>query len=105
MSIVLTIIIAIAMFAAFAYTLLVTVGYDNFSGITLELDNMYNNTREIADAVVNQLEKEGKQCEILEVGNGYPKLLVDGKKYILTFKMASMVGFPTQVVQLKRCKE
>ena len=39
------------------------------------------------------------------MGKGYPKFLIDGKKYVMIYKMASMRGFPMQVVQLKLCKE
>ena len=48
---ILTIIIIILMAIAVGYTFLVTIGYDNFKGITLQLDEMYTNTAEMACAV------------------------------------------------------
>lgn len=104
MSILIIIIIMLVFGAVMFYTNMVTFGYDNFKGITLELDEMYNNDTEIAYAAVEELRKRGKECEIVELGKGYPKLLVNGNKYSLTYKMASMRGFPVQVVQLKLCK-
>ena len=98
-----TIIIIILMFVAVAFSGLVSIGYNR--GINIVLDKFYTNTTEMAYATVEELKKEGKQCEILEIGNGYPKLLVNGKKYILVNNMASAAGFPTQVIQLKIYKE
>lgn len=100
-----TIIIIIFMFSAVFFSWLVTVGYDNFKGITLQLDQMYNNPTEMAYATVKGLRESGKECEIIELGKGYPKLLVNGKKYTLTHKMASIYGVPMQVVQLKFCRK
>lgn len=102
---ILTIIITVLMFIAVGYTFLVTTGYDNFKGITIQLDEMYTNTGEMAYAVFSELRKQERQCEIMEMRKGYPKFLIDGKKYVMTYKMASMQGFPMQVVQLKLCKE
>jgi hypothetical protein len=100
MEIFITIIILAVMFIVF----LVTTGYDNFNGITLELDEMYTNTDEMACAVLEELKKQRRECEIIEMGKGYPKFLIDGKKYLMTYKMASISGFPVQVIHLKICK-
>lgn len=102
---VLEVFIGVLMLSAAAYSFLTSTGYDNFKGITLELDTMYDNTTEMAHAAVEELRSRGKQCSILETGNGYPKLLVDGKRYVLIGKMASAKGFPVQVAQLKPVKE
>jgi len=32
--------------------------------------------------VIQELKKKGKECEILEMDKGYPKLLVNNKKNI-----------------------
>lgn len=101
----LSILALVAMLAIVWYTFLVTTGYDNFKGITLQLDDMYSNTNEMACAVSDELIKQGKECEIVEMGESYPKFLVDGKKYVMTYKMASIKGLPVQTIQLKICKE
>lgn len=99
-------IISIAiMLVVVGYADLVTTGYDNFKGITLQLDEMYKNTGEMAYAVFEQLTKQGKECEIIEMEKGYPKFIIDRKKYVMIHKMVSMKGFPVQVIQLKICKE
>lgn len=86
------------------YLFFITMGHDNFRGITLQLDDMYTNKNEMARAVFQELKKQGRDCEILENGPGYPKLLVDGRKYLMTYRMGSIYGIPMQVVHLKICK-
>lgn len=95
----------IAMGLAVGYSYFVAIGHENFKGITVVLDKVYNNTSDMAYAVRDELENKGKQCEIVELGDGYPKLSVDGKKYVAVGKVASMEGFPVQVIQLKVCKQ
>lgn len=102
--IIVTIIVCVLMIGAVTYSAFVSLGYENFRGITIELDKVYNNTSEMAYAARDELKRRGKQCEIAELGNGYPKLLVDGKKYTAAYKFASVKGFPVQVVQLRVCK-
>lgn len=79
------------MLVVVCYANLVTTGYDNFRGITLQLDEMYTNTNEMACVVFEELKKQGRECEITEMGKGYPKFSIE--------------GFPVQTVQLKICKE
>jgi hypothetical protein len=100
-----TIIITILIVITLGYIFLITIGYDNFRGITLQLDDVYTNTSEMACAVFNELRKQERECEVIEMGKGYPKFLVDGKKYLMTYKMASIYGVPMQVVHLKLYKE
>lgn len=102
--IIVTIFVGILMFGAITYSVFVSFGYENFRGITIELNEVYDNTSEMAYAARDELKRRGKQCEIVELGNGYPKLLVDGKKYTAAYKFASIKGFPVQVVQLRVCK-
>ncbi|MHC1683888.1 MAG: hypothetical protein AB6733_13190 [Clostridiaceae bacterium] len=97
-------IISILMFLAIGFSFFVTVGYENFRGITVELDKVYDNTSEMAYAVRDELKHRGKQCEIVEIGKGYPKLLVNEKIYTANYKVASVSGFPVQVIQLRPCK-
>ena len=66
-----------------AYAGFITLGYDNFRGITIQLDKVYKNTAEMASATFEELKKQGKECEIIEMGEGYPKFIVDGKKYVM----------------------
>jgi flavorubredoxin len=62
------------MFIAVVYSGLVSIRYDNFKGITLELDKIYSNTSEMEYATIEELRKRGKECEIEELRKGYPKL-------------------------------
>lgn len=87
------------------YAILVTMGYDNLRGITIHLDEIYSNTKLMACAVFEELEKRGKECEIIEMDEGYPKFMINGKKYVMVPKMASWRGFPIQVAQLRICKD
>jgi hypothetical protein len=105
MEMILSIVAIIAMMLAVGYSVLVTTGYNNFRGINLQLDDMYKSTDEMAFEVYEQLKNKGKECEILETGKEYPKFLINGKKYIMIHKIASMRGFPVQAIQLKICKE
>jgi flavorubredoxin len=105
MEMIIGIISIIVMVVILGYTGLVTTGYDNFKGINLQLDEMYTSSNEMAYAVFEELKKQGKECEIIESGKEYPRLLINSKKYIMTSKMTSMTGFPAQTVQLKICKE
>ncbi|MEK6264311.1 MAG: hypothetical protein N2B06_06020 [Clostridium sp.] len=105
MEIILCIVAIVAMMVAVGYSVLVTTGYNNFRGINLQLDDMYKSTDEMAFEVYEQLKSKGKECEILETGKEYPKFLINGKKYIMIHKIASMSGFPVQAIQLKICKE
>ena len=98
-------IVIAALLVVIGYTFLVTTGYDNFKGINLQLDERYTNTNEMACAVFEKLTKQGKECEILETGKEYPKFLINGKKYTMIHKMASMRGIPVQAIQLKICKK
>lgn len=95
---------SVLMFLAIGFSFFVSVGYENFRGFTIELDKFYDNTSEMAYAVIDELKRRGKQCEIVEIGKGYPKLLVNEKKYIASYKFASVSGFPVQVIQLRPCK-
>lgn len=66
---------------------------------------MYKNSDEMAFQVFEKLKEQGKECEILETGKEYPKFLINGKKYIMMHKIASVKGFPVQAIQLKICKD
>lgn len=101
----LIVIACIGIAALLGYVFLSTTGYDYIHGITLQLDEMYTNINEMADAVLEELKKRGKNCEIIEKGNGYPKFLIDGKKYQLIDKMACVGGAPLQSAQLKLIKD
>jgi len=87
------------------YAGLVTSGFDNFRGITLQLDDVYNNPKKMACAVFEELQKRGKECEIIEMDEGYPKFLIEEKKYVMVPKICSFKGIPYQVVHLKLCKD
>lgn len=104
MNTIVIVIVGIGIAALLGYTFLSTTGYDYFHGITLQLDEMYTNINEMADAVLEELKKQGRKCEIIETGNGYPKFLIDGKKYKLIDKMACVGGAPLQSAQLKLIK-
>ncbi|PRR81844.1 hypothetical protein [Clostridium vincentii] len=86
------------------YLGLFTTGYNNLRGITVELDELSTNTNEMAYAVYEKLKDQGKECEIIEMGEGYPKFLVDKKKYSMLPRTGSWRGFPVQIVQLRPCK-
>ena len=105
MTMILEIVLGIVMVVILGYVGLVTLGYDNLRGITLQLDEMYTDINEMACVVFAELKKQGRECEVIEMGKGYPKFMVDGKKYIMISKMASVRGIPVQTVQLKVCKE
>jgi hypothetical protein len=104
MEMILCIIAIIAMMGAVGYSVLVTTGYNNFRGINLQLDDMNKSTDEMAFDVYEQLKSKGKECEILETGTEYPEFLINGKKYTMIHKIASMRGLPVQAIQLKICK-
>ena len=99
------IIAIVALLVVIGYTFLVTTGYENLRGINLQLDEIYKNKDEMAYAVFEKLTEQGKECEILETGKEYPKFLINGKKYTMVHKMASMRGIPIQAIQLKICRE
>lgn len=99
------IIALLAMMGIVGYSVLVTTGFDNFKGINFQLEKIYKNTDEMAFEVYERLKRKGKECEILETGKEYPAFLIDGKKYIMIHKIASVRGFPVQAIQLKICKE
>ena len=100
-----TIIISILIIAVLGYIFLLSIGYDNFRGITLQLDEVYTSIDEMTCAVFKELRKQERQCEVIEMGKGYPKFLVDGKKYLMTYRTVNMGGVPMQAVQLRLCKE
>lgn len=102
MEILIGIILTVIFLMVAGYVFLVTTGYDNLKGINLQLDEMYSDTNEMACAVFAELKKQGRECEVVEMGKGYPQFLVDGKKYLMTYKMASISGLPVQTIQLKK---
>lgn len=84
----------------------VVTGYNNFGGITLQLDDYYTDVNEMASAALSELKNQGRQCEIIEARAGeYPKFLVDGSKYVMIYRMASVARVPVQVIHLKRIYE
>lgn len=100
-----TYIIAILLSLVLSCLLLITVHHITTGGITLELDEMYSSINEMACAAYEELKKQGRQCEIIEIGKGYPKFLIDGRKYFMMPRMTSVYGVPMQVVQFKMCRE
>jgi len=84
------------------YAFLVSTGTDNFKGINLHLDNMYKNNIDMAKAVLEELKKQGKKCEISRFDRNFPEFIVEGKRYFMSSRVVAMAGIPTQVVQLKR---
>lgn len=67
--------------------------------IVFELDERYFNLKDLRDAAVDHLKKQGKSCEILE--NNI--LLINKKKYYLTDRTISS-GVPVQQVVLSKIK-
>jgi hypothetical protein len=72
------------------------MGYQK-GNITLTLDDRYTDLRKHADAIIRELEKEGKKAEY----KGNRNFLVDGKAYVFIERTVPIGGVPTQQTILK----
>lgn len=100
-----TVLLKILAIIGVCFIYILVLGYDNFGGITLQLDDYYTNANDMASGALAELRKQGRQCEIIGTKTGeLPKFLVDGKKYVMVYKMASAAGVPVQTIQLKRIR-
>lgn len=80
--------------------------YDNPNGMDIQLGKVYENTTEMANALLEKLKSEGKKCVMLESKHGRLTLFtVEDKQYIMMYKMDTMSDIPTQLIQLKVCKQ
>lgn len=86
------------------YLGLVGAGFDNLRGITVGLDDNYNNTTEMAHAVFEKLKIKYTECEMIDMGEGYPEFIINGKRYLMFPRIGSANGFPYQVIQLRILK-
>ena len=69
--------------------------------IVFELDDRYTNLKDLREATVEYLKKEGKSCEVIDSRI----LRVNGEKYILMERTIGLrASVPVQQVVLKRCK-
>lgn len=90
---------------AFLLTKYIEKKYDNIHGINLQLNESYNDINKMAYAVLGELEKQGKKCEILELKEGHLTIIkVDEKRYKMMYKNDTTNGYEVQTIQLKLCK-
>lgn len=102
----LTIILVILSFMIDPLNIFIEKKYDNPNGMDIQLGEIYENTTEMANALLEKLKSEGKKCQMLESTHGRLTLFtVEDKQYIMMYKMDTISDIPTQLIQLKVCKQ
>lgn len=86
------------------YTFLVVTGTDNFKGINIQLNDVYKDNDEMTLAVVEELKKQGKKCEITKLSKSFSEVIVDDKKYYVSARTTNIGHAPVQTVILKPVK-
>jgi len=79
--------------------------YDNRKGFNIKLSQYYEKVDEMAYAALEELKKQGKNCEITEMKEGcFTIFTVDGKRYKMMYKRETTGMYPFLLIQLKPCK-
>lgn len=86
------------------YTIQVVTGTDNLEGINLQLNDWYKENDKATLAVIEELKKQGKECEIVKSSKSFSEVIVEGKKYYVSIRVTNMGHVPMQTIQLKPLK-
>lgn len=98
-------VLTVVILIAFSVTKYIEKRYDNIHGINMQLNERYEDINKMAYAVLEELEKQGKKCELLELKEGRLTIIkVDEKRYKMMYKNDTTDGHEVQTIQLKLCK-
>lgn len=95
----------ILMIIGYLYTFNVMSGNDNYDGINIQLNDWYKENDKATIAAIEELKKQGKNCEIIKLSKSFSEVIVEDKKYYVTLRGANLLGYGIlQTIQLRPLK-